>query len=51
MQRPKYAAEFKSEAVKQVKPAQVAPNQLERQFQHDEPDHAWAKAATRTNLA
>ena len=23
------------------KPAHVAPNQLQRQFQHDEPDQAW----------
>jgi putative transposase len=28
------------------KPAQVAPNQLERQFQHDEPDHAWVTDIT-----
>lgn len=28
------------------KPAQVALNQLERRFQHDEPDHAWVTDIT-----
>jgi putative transposase len=28
------------------KPAQVAPTQLERQFQHDEPDQAWVTDIT-----
>lgn len=28
------------------KPAQVAPNQVERRFQHDEPDHAWVTDIT-----
>ena len=27
-------------------PALVAPNQLQRQFQHDEPDHAWVTDIT-----
>jgi len=41
MQGTKNAAEFKSEA---VKPAQVTLNQLECQFQQDEPDQAWVRA-------
>ncbi len=31
---------YKRPRFKVGKPAQMAPNQLQRQFQHDEPDHA-----------
>jgi putative transposase len=37
---------YKRPRYKVGKPAQVAPNQLERQFQHDEPDHAWVTDIT-----
>ena len=37
---------YKRPRYKVGKPAQVAPNQLERQFQHDEPDQAWVTDIT-----
>jgi len=37
---------YKRPRYKVGKPAQVAPNQLERQFQHDAPDHAWVTDIT-----
>ena len=37
---------YKRPRCKVGKPAQVAPNQLERQFQHDEPDRAWVTDIT-----
>ena len=37
---------YKRPRYKVGKPAQVAPNQLERQFQYDEPDHAWVTDIT-----
>lgn len=37
---------YKRPRYKVGKPAHVAPNQLERQFQHDEPDHAWVTDIT-----
>jgi putative transposase len=37
---------YKRPRYKLGKPAHVAPNQLERQFQHDEPDHAWVTDIT-----
>ena len=37
---------YKRPRYKVGKPALVAPNQLQRQFQHDEPDHAWVTDIT-----
>jgi len=37
---------YKRPRYKVGKPAVVAPNQLQRQFQHDEPDHAWVTDIT-----
>ena len=37
---------YKRPRYKVGKPAQLAPNQLERQFQHDEPDQAWVTDIT-----
>mgnify|MGYP002632621382 FL=1 len=37
---------YKSPRYKVGKPALVAPNQLQRQFQHDEPDQAWVTDIT-----
>ena len=37
---------YKRPRYKVGKPALVAPNRLQRQFQHDEPDHAWVTDIT-----
>jgi putative transposase len=37
---------YKRPRYKVGKPALVAPNQLQRQFQHDEPDQAWVTDIT-----
>lgn len=37
---------YKSPRYKLGKPALVAPNQLQRQFQHNEPDQAWVTDVT-----
>jgi len=37
---------YKRHRYKVGKPAQVAPNLLQRQFQHDDPDHAWVTDIT-----
>ena len=37
---------YKRPRYKVGRPALVAPNQLQRQFQHDEPDHAWVTDIT-----
>jgi dTDP-4-amino-4,6-dideoxygalactose transaminase len=37
---------YKRPSYKVGKPALAAPNQLQRQFQHDEPDHAWVMDIT-----